>query len=198
MSLILEPEPPKDIPEVGVLVLGRFQPFHKGHESLVKGASEVASDSRLVIGVGSSNREESLENPWSWQERIEMISVWLAAEGIEAEVVAIPDIEDPPNWVAHASRYHGELGVIYTSDEGTAELYRDAGWEVIDHPLVERDDLQGWRIRLTLKMLSTVHEREGCLQVMSVTIPDVVAEHLYDGGLLARLAFLGADFGPVG
>lgn len=199
--LPLTPAAPDAKPPPAVVVLGRFQPFHCGHESLVNYAIAQAESSgmRCRIAIGSSNRGESLDNPWTWQERQKMIEVWLGeSAGQEVDIVAIPDINDPPNWVAHAEQYHGEAGIIVTSDESTAELYSAAGWEVVSVPLEGRESWEGWRIRSTCKMLSTVDERDAALSVMGATIPLPVAEFLWDEGMLKRLAFLGRPFEPVG
>jgi nicotinamide mononucleotide adenylyltransferase len=143
---------------------------------------------------------ESIENPWTWEEREQMVRTWLNSSHPDAdvEIVAIPDIDDPPNWVEHASRYHGEAGEMFTSDGPTAELYRDAGWPVVETALVARDSFEGWRIRGTLRMLSTVSDRGPAIEVMSATIPNSVAELLYDEGLLYRLAYHSTGGEPVG
>lgn len=199
-ELLLEPEPPATPPEPCLVLLGRFQPFHRGHAALIDAALAHAAGGRLRIGIGSSNRMESIENPWTWEEREQMVNIWLASAhpDAEVEVVAIPDIDDPPNWVEHASRYHGEAGEMFTSDGPTAELYAAAGWPTISSPLEERESWEGWRIRGTLRMLSTVLDREPAIEVMTATIPVSVATLLYDEGLLHRLAYHSMGGEPVG
>ena len=135
-----------------LIVLGRFQPFHNGHASMIEAALELGQGLRICIG--SSEAEQSLDNPWSAIEREQMIRAWLA--GREAEIVHVPDLGDPPNYVRHAEKFHGPSGTLFTTDLGTAELYRAADWNVIEHPLSNREDWQGWRIRATIQMLSTV------------------------------------------
>ncbi|MBT5661545.1 MAG: adenylyltransferase/cytidyltransferase family protein, partial [Euryarchaeota archaeon] len=40
------------------IVLGRFQPFHLGHASLVKAAAEHAGENgELIVAIGSSQAE---------------------------------------------------------------------------------------------------------------------------------------------
>ena len=198
----ISPEPPAEPPAAAVVILGRFQPFHRGHAALVTAAIAHARSIHMTlrVAIGSANQPESLDNPWTSAERTVMVKSWLADEHplVDSEVVAIPDINDPPNWVAHAEQYHGEKGVLFTSDGPTADLYRTAGWEVVVSPLEERKTWVGWRIRSTLKMLSTVDEREAALSVMAETIPDSVANLLWENGWLTRLAFLGRPFEPVG
>jgi cytidyltransferase-like protein len=202
VPLLIEPEPPEVTPEPALVVLGRFQPFHLGHAKLVDAAidysNEIALPIRIVIG--SANLPESLDNPWTWQERKQMICCWLTANhpNVEVDVVAVPDINDPPNWVEHAEQYHGEAGVLFTSDGPTTDLYRQAGWQVIESPLQDRESWEGWRIRSTLKMLSTVSEKEASISVMVETITEEVAELLWDEVWLKRLAFLGRPFESVG
>ena len=53
------------------LILGRFQPFHLGHLNVVQ---EVMNEGLLpIIGIGSSEEGNTLNNPFTSQERIAMI-----------------------------------------------------------------------------------------------------------------------------
>ena len=131
-ELKLEPLPPKMKPTPSTVVLGRFQPFHRGHIALIEWAYSKKHTSTLRIAIGSSNRVTSPENPWDWKERKEMIEIWKKKchPDWEVEIVAIPDINDPPNWVRHANQYHGESGVLITSDIETKKLYEMKNWIV--------------------------------------------------------------------
>lgn len=202
-ELPMIPTPPEVTPSSGVVVLGRFQPFHLGHASLLNAANkwrnEKAPNLNLIIAIGSSNREESLKNPWSAEERSAMIEIWISEMDIQnVEVVLIPDIEDLPNWVAHAEQYHGTAGVFFTSDAPSAGLYEDAGWEVYTEPLENRESFEGWRVRETSRMLSTIGDEEAVREVLSQTIPSVVVDYLVSNDSLRRLAFLREGGEPVG
>ena len=202
-DLPMHPEPPASPPSPGLVVLGRFQPFHHGHALLIKAAEEWrrlnASELPLVIAIGSSNRPESIENPWSPTERIVMLNTWLETQGIgNVSIVTVPDIEDPPNWVTHAERYHGTAGVFFTSDVSSAELYESTDWSVVMTSLEQRDSFEGWRVRETARMMSTVDDEEAVRSVLSQSIPLVVVDHLIGCNALRRLAFLGEGGEPVG
>ena len=54
------------------VVIGRFQPFHLGHEQLVKTAA--AENDLTIIVVGSAGRAPDIKNPWSEHDRIAMLS----------------------------------------------------------------------------------------------------------------------------
>lgn len=202
-ELLMTPAPPETPPSPGVVVLGRFQPFHRGHALLLNAANQwrrqSAPDLTLIIAIGSSNRDESLQNPWSAEERSEMIQSWVSEMDIQnVLIVSIPDIEDPPNWVSHAEQYHGPAGVFFTSDAPSAELYMDAGWEVQATSIENRDSFEGWRVRETARMLSTIGNEEAVRSVLTQTVPSIVVDILIRNDALRRLAFLGEGGEPVG
>ena len=202
-DLDLVPEPPKSPPKPGVVVLGRFQPFHLGHEYMLESAAkwrdENIPNANLIIAIGSSNRPQNLLNPWSHEERAEMIQFWLKSKSIEGiHICSIPDIEDPPNWVNHASQYHGSAGVIVTTDLSTSELYSAAGWQVVLLPLDQRERFEGWRVRETARMLSTIGDEAAIREVLGTLVPMAVLNHLIESNGLHRLAFMGEGGEPVG
>ena len=174
------------------IVLGRFQPFHKGHAYLLEAALEKGP---TVIAIGSSQAESSMDNPWSADEREDMIRSWL--DGRDAKIVQIPDINDPPNWVEHATKYHGE-GTLVTSDESTSSLYQAANFPVDWVDLSNRESFEGWRVRATLKMLSTVYEKDAMREVMSASIPITVVDWLIEKDAIYRLYTMSRDLEHAG
>ena len=174
------------------IVLGRFQPFHKGHAYLLEAALEKGP---TVIAIGSSQAESSMDNPWSADEREDMIRSWL--DGRDAKIVKIPDINDPPNWVEHATKYHGE-GTLVTSDESTSSLYEAANFPVDWVDLNNRESFEGWRVRATLKMLSTVYEKDAIREVMSASIPITVVDWLIEKDAIYRLYTMSRDLEHAG
>ena len=202
-SLPLIPPPPSDYPEPGFVVLGRFQPFHKGHAAMIIAAENFRKENnpelKLIIAVGSSNRSQTLKNPWSDSERIEMILFWLDNEvNFEASIVSIPDIEDPPNWVSHAERYHGKQGVFFSSDSSTSELYEISEWPVVSTSLIKRGRFEGWRVRETARMLSTIKDEDAIKMILGESVPESIIDFLIRNDQLKRLAFLGEGGEPVG
>ena len=202
-SIPLIPPPPSDYPEPGFVVLGRFQPFHKGHAAMIIAAENFRKENnpelKLIIAVGSSNRSQTLKNPWSDSERIEMILFWLDNEvNFEASIVSIPDIEDPPNWVSHAERYHGKKGVFFSSDSSTSELYEISEWPVVSTSLIKRGRFEGWRVRETARMLSTINDEDAIKMILGESVPESIIDFLIRNDQLKRLAFLGEGGEPVG
>lgn len=51
--------------------IGRFQPFHNSHLLVAQQALTEAKE--LIIVIGSSNSARNIKNPWTYDERVEMI-----------------------------------------------------------------------------------------------------------------------------
>ena len=194
--------PPEILPSSGIVVVGRFQPLHLGHIELITKANDFRNSEfphlSLIIAIGSANKIQSIQDPWSADERSEMVRNWLEDNSISAEITTIPDIDDPPNWVSHAEKYHGKSGIIVTSDEKLAELYDKSNWETFKVALTNRDSLQGWRIRATIQMISTIDDESAIRSILKSSIPESVINYLISTDSIRRLATLGGGGEPVG
>lgn len=169
------------------IVLGRFQPFHNGHAYLVEHA--LSEFEKVTIAIGSAQEEWTMDNPFSFQERKEMIECWVNASGHinSVTVVGIDDINDPPNWVEHAIKQHG-TGTLVTSDDETKALYEASNFDVRWIELHERQQFEGWRIRQTCMMLSTVYEDDATRVVLAPSVPASVIEWLIEQDGLYRFS----------
>ena len=169
------------------IVLGRFQPFHKGHAHLVEHA--LANFDQVTIAVGSAQEEWTVDNPFSIQERTDMIEAWVTSNQHQDRVtiVGIEDINDPPNWVEHASNHHGK-GTLVTSDEATKQLYETSEFPVHWVDLHEREQFEGWRIRQTCMMLSTVYDDDATRMVLAPSVPESIIEWLITNDGLYRFS----------
>lgn len=60
--------------------IGRYQPAHAGHIHLIKiAASQVE---RLLVLIGSANACRSIKNPWTYAERVHMLTLKLRTAGV--------------------------------------------------------------------------------------------------------------------
>tara|TARA_Y100001951_G_C11277297_1_gene262784 strand:- start:564 stop:1610 length:1047 start_codon:yes stop_codon:yes gene_type:complete len=71
------------------VIIGRFQPIHKGHVRLIVNALSKAK--RVIIGVGSANSSVTPRNPFTYEERASMIEMEL---GDYAKRVTIEPLND--------------------------------------------------------------------------------------------------------
>tara|TARA_B110000902_G_scaffold133497_1_gene154843 strand:+ start:373 stop:852 length:480 start_codon:yes stop_codon:yes gene_type:complete len=147
----------------------------------------VEDGDQLVVAIGSKQAGWEPDNPWTAEERQAMIQAWATQADAEIEIVAIEDINDPPNWVSHAEKIHGK-GILVTTDQATAELYRESEVEVRILEMNQREQFEGWRVRQTAKMLSTVYDDEAVREVLKASIPTSVIEWLIETDGLFRLS----------
>lgn len=62
------------------VVIGRFQPLHTGHVSMLNRALEEAD--WVTVLVGSSNKAPDIKNPWSFHDRVDMINKTMHSDRI--------------------------------------------------------------------------------------------------------------------
>ena len=77
---------------------------------------------------------------------------------------------------------------MVTSDEGTKELYERDNFPVEFVDLDNRENLEGWRVRQTLLMLSTVYDDDAVREVLSATVPRPVIDWLIENDAIFRLS----------
>lgn len=128
------------------LLVGRFQPFHKGHLEVVR---EIAGQAeKLIIGIGSAQASHTTEDPFTAGERHLMISESMDAEKIDNYyIIPIMDINRYKIWVAHVISLVPPFDVIFTNNNLTATLFEEAGFEVKRPRLYDRDVYSGKEIR---------------------------------------------------
>lgn len=111
------------------LFIGRFQPFHKGHLMVVQGMRKVCE--RIIIGVGSPEAAESLENPFSAMERHEMISAALLDADIpDADIYDLPDTTNDSAWVDGIIKATGPIDSVWTGNDLVEKLFAEKGIKV--------------------------------------------------------------------
>lgn len=107
-----------------LVFIGRFQPFHIGHKAVLDAALAQAKD--VIVLVGSANRSRSFRNPWSFEEREEMISKVYPHETGNSEQLKILPLND----------------TLYNDDAWTSNVQR-----AVDG-VIEEQGLQGKTVGL--------------------------------------------------
>ncbi|VAW74157.1 Nicotinamide-nucleotide adenylyltransferase, NadM family / ADP-ribose pyrophosphatase [hydrothermal vent metagenome] len=84
--------------------IGRFQPFHLGHMHCVTEALQNAE--KLIIVIGSTNQARSFRNPWSFEERQQMMVESLSRSQLSRIIfVGIEDsFYEPGQWRTEVRR----------------------------------------------------------------------------------------------
>jgi len=123
------------------LFIGRFQPFHNGHLDVVKKILE--NNERVIIGIGSAEKNFLPQNPLTASERFQLIEAALIEANIPKEnfcIIPVRNVNNFALWVNHINMYMPPYTKIYTGSEIVKACYQDAykndGPEIID---VERE-----------------------------------------------------------
>jgi nicotinamide-nucleotide adenylyltransferase len=128
------------------LFIGRFQPFHNGHAMVLHRLSTQYQE--IIIGIGSSQYHDTRENPFSEQERTQMITQSLEAMNIHSyRIIPIPDIHDPPHWVDHVCSLVSDFDVVIANNPFTKKLFSEKGFVVKGTAYFNRTHYSGKEIR---------------------------------------------------
>ena len=128
------------------LLIGRFQPFHLGHlDAVLFGLSRTEN---LFICIGSSNKSNERRNPFSAEERREMIVSSIEPSMADRlKIFDIPDVGDHEKWTFEIDRIVPKYDIIFTNDEFTKTLFEKREMDVVPVVLKDREKFSGTNIR---------------------------------------------------
>jgi len=128
------------------LLIGRFQPFHLGHlDAVLFGLSRTEN---LFIGIGSSNKSNERKNPFSAEERTEMIISSIESSMIDrVKIFDIPDVDNHEKWTFEIDQIIPKYDVVFTNDEFSKTLFEKRKIDVISVVLKDREKFSGTNIR---------------------------------------------------
>ena len=128
------------------LMIGRFQPFHLGHLDALRFA--LSKVDKLWMGLGSSNKPQEKNNPFSAEERKEMILSSINDSMKEKiSIYFIPDLDNHVKWIEKIDTIVPQYKIVFTNDELTKHLYSKRDVQVVSIPFLKRDELSGTNIR---------------------------------------------------
>ncbi len=127
-------------------IIGRFQPFHKGHLEIIK--KILNENDYVVIGIGSAQLSHTLMNPFTAGERYLMILNTLEYYNISNYyIVPIEDVNSNPMWVAHVESLTPPFERVYTNNPLVRRLFYEKNYEVLSSPMFNRNEWTGTKIR---------------------------------------------------
>ncbi|MFO8050687.1 MAG: nicotinamide-nucleotide adenylyltransferase [Thermoplasmatota archaeon] len=129
------------------IFIGRFQPFHKGHLSIIEEALGVVDE--LVIGIGSAESSFTEKDPFTAGERIEMLRAVIRKRYWQDRIILVPirDVNRYSIWVSHVVSLSPRIDVVFSNNPLTVTLFKEAGYKVTSTKLVERENYSGIGIR---------------------------------------------------
>ncbi len=137
--------------KIGILV-GRFQPLHKGHIEAIEFA-ENNSD-KLYIIVGSAEKSNQKRNPFTFEERKKMIELAMIDRKLHESITIVPinDANNHTEWILSIKNVIGAYNIIFTNDEVTEKLFNKDETKVINVPLLDRNALSATEVRRRLEL----------------------------------------------
>ena len=129
------------------LLIGRFQPFHKGHLYLLHHVKGKAK--KLVVGIGSANVFDE-DNPFTYEERKAMIEKVLQEEDLNSfvdKIVPLNDYYDDEYWFRNTLQKSGAVDVVVGNNEWSNRIFETGGYKIWRVGFFKRYLYEGEKIR---------------------------------------------------
>ena len=163
------------------LLVGRFQPFHRGHLAVVQEIRTARAAEELILGVGSAQESYTWKNPFTSGERLEMIARALAEAHLDHVLaLPLPDIQRHALWVRYVESILPPFDRVYTNNPLTRLLFEQAEYPVESPSLIDRARFEG----------ESVRGRIAADQGWKSLVPAAVASYLQEIHAPARLTVL--------
>ena len=107
------------------LFIGRFQPLHNGHISAIK--EILKNNENLIIAIGSAQKKNEPENPFSFSEREKMIELSVSGN---YKIFPLEDMDDNNLWAKQVEKVCGKFDFVYTGNPLVREILSIAGYFV--------------------------------------------------------------------
>jgi bifunctional NMN adenylyltransferase/nudix hydrolase len=139
-----------------IVFIGRFQPPSLAHIEILKKAQTLAK--KVIVLVGSANRERSFLNPWTAAERIEMLRSVKELEQNKIVITPLSDSNNDFSWwldlvkkiVKENAQEARKIGVIgCKKDKSSYYLDHFPQWQFIEIAALS-NGLSSTKIRETL------------------------------------------------
>ena len=131
------------------LFVGRFQPLHKGHEEVIRKLLEEYE--KIIVLIGSKEKGRTQSNPFSYEERKEMLEIVFSKEINDGKIVidGIEDMDSDEDWTNAIIEKH-EFDVVVTGSDWVAKCF-EGKKEVKRIELINPEKLNGTNIRRLMK-----------------------------------------------
>ena len=160
------------------VVIGRFQPFHLGHLALVESALKLAP--RALLVVGSAPGPRMAKNPFSGDERIEVMRDSLTPEQrARTSFATVRDYYDEPRWAgavkaAVARETNGSVALVgFRKDDSSAYLSLFPEWR--EHALPRQAPIDATALR---RLYFTSDPSAELPRELAAAVPAKVAQFL--------------------
>lgn len=123
--------------------IGRFEPLHIGHCDVI--TSALKQSKRLILLVGSAHQPRTIKNPWTFEERREMIARFADDMNIADRIVVLPlrDYSSDQLWAAEVQNlvdgvvpFNASVALIgHSKDASSYYLNMFPQWSRVEHDM---------------------------------------------------------------
>lgn len=128
------------------LIIGRFQPFHKGHLDMME--QIIKEVTHVKIAIGSSNTKRTHDNPLSYEERKEYICSLLPYTNYT--IYPSPDMDSDEEWIHHLVKEVGPFDIAFVTDNPWTEKILQQ-YSIPYHKTVSHIQVSGSAIRESIR-----------------------------------------------
>ena len=153
------------------LILGRFQPFHLGHLSVIQ---EILNEQiEPIICIGSAQKGNTKDNPFTTVERKTMIKAVMSNLDCEYRTYVITDLNNNDKYVSYLEKLVPEFDVVYSGNSLVQRLFKAAGYIVVKPRVINREVWEGaairrammegdeWEVAVPPQIVDIIHELKG-------------------------------------
>ncbi|WP_027474002.1 bifunctional nicotinamide-nucleotide adenylyltransferase/Nudix hydroxylase [Curvibacter gracilis] len=185
------------------VLIGRFQPFHRGHQALLQLA--LAQARHVAVVIGSAFQARTPKNPFTWRERADVIRLTLgAADQERVSFLPVRDHYDEARWVRDVQAgVHGlaeglcpghraRIALVGHAKDATSDyLNHFDGWALMAAP--RQHAVDGTHIRDAY--FGHAGKRvEATLAALAETVPDTTLAFLQAWAALPHFAELAKEW----
>jgi len=157
------------------LMLGRFQPFHLGHLSVIQ---EILNNQiEPMICIGSAQEENTNDNPFTTKERKTMIKSVMSNLDCKYEIYEITDVNNNELYVSHLETFVPDFDIVYSGNTLVQKLFKTAGYRVVVPEMINREVWEGAAIRRAM-MVGDEWE---------TAVPPQIVDYIHDSNRIGKL-----------
>lgn len=135
------------------LFIGRFQPFHKGHLKALQ--KLVASYFEVIVVIGSSNQNFTVQNPLTISERLQLLRKVIEHEKWEKKIsylLPFPDMTDNIVWTRLLVDLLPPFDAVCCGNyDNVLQFFEHLQYRTERLPFLDRIRLQGTVIRTRIQ-----------------------------------------------
>jgi len=115
--------------------IGRFQPFHKGHLTVIQKMQKENDKIIIILGTPTNLKTTNRNNPFTTDERRKMLEIMLNKYcKIPRKIIVIKDYQVHSLWLKNIRKKIPRNSIIYSGNRLVRELFRNNGLRVRSVP----------------------------------------------------------------